>query len=288
MRLTQEECFLYNACGGQSLFPAPFNAMATPPVILSVAGSDCSAGAGLQADLKTGFALGCYPLTAVTCVVNEVPGKVQGIIPMEADFVAAQMRLCLQSFPVVAVKLGMLYSPQIVRAVAGELRGLGIPVVTDPVMIATAGEPLMQQEAVRVYEEDIFPLTTVLTPNRDELESLSGCGSLGTVQALEAAAEKLASRCGCAVLAKGGHVEGADCTDVLARPNGSTLRWSHPRTEGVSTHGTGCTLSSALAAQLAWGLPLEEAVPAALDYVASAIARSHRLGAQFALNHAKL
>lgn len=265
---------------------SPHREQPAAPVILSVAGSDCSAGAGLQADLKTGFALGCYPLTAVTCVVNEVPGKVAGLVPMAADFVAAQVRLCLDSFPVAAVKLGMLYSPAIVEAVAAELRGRNLPVVTDPVMIATAGEPLMQQSAVRAYEEHIFPLTTVLTPNRDELETLLGCAPLVSVAELQRAAEELCTRCGCAVLAKGGHVAGAECTDVLARPQSPTLQWSHPRTAGVKTHGTGCTLSSAVAAQLAHGLPLEKAVPAALDYVSAAIARSHRLGSQWALNHA--
>lgn len=266
---------------------SPLSAMnRSVPVILSVAGSDCSAGAGLQADLKTGFALGCYPLTAVTCVVNEVPGCVAGLVPMPAEFVAAQVRLCLQSFPVAAVKLGMLYSADIVHAVAAELKGQGIPVVTDPVMIATAGEPLMQQTAVRVYEEEIFPLTTLLTPNRDELQVLTGSGPLTTVGALQQAAESLCARCGCAVLAKGGHLEGNACTDLLARPSAPTQQWSHPRTKGVSTHGTGCTLSCAVAAHLAHGLPMGEAVPAALAYVASAIARSHRWGKLFALNHA--
>lgn len=257
-------------------------------VYLSVAGSDCSAGAGLQADLKTGFALGCYPLTAVTCVVNEVPGKVAGIVPMAADFVAAQVRLCLDSFPVAAVKLGMLYSPQIVRAVAAELRGTGLPVVTDPVMIATAGEPLMLREAVQAYEEELMPLTTVLTPNCDELAALlPNCPPLSDADALQAAAEKLCARYGCAVLAKGGHLGGGVCTDVLAQPGGvPSRRWQHPRTQGVSTHGTGCTLSSALAAHLAMGLSLEEATERSLAYVSSAIARSHRLGTQWALNHA--
>lgn len=255
------------------------------PVFLSVAGSDCSAGAGLQADLKTGYALGCYPLTAVSCVVNEVPGRVEGIVPMSADFTAAQMRLCLESFPVSAVKLGMLYSADIVRAVAETLRGRRLPVVTDPVMIATAGEPLMQQAAVGVYERELIPLTTLLTPNRDELENLLGCTPLRSVAELREAAEALCARYGCAILAKGGHIEGDSCTDILARPGADTLSWSHPRTTGISTHGTGCTLSSAVTAFLAHGKPLEEAVPLALDYVASAIARSHHLGTRPALNH---
>ena len=144
------------------------------PVYISIAGSDCSAGAGLQADLKTGFALGCYPLTAVTCVVNEVPGLVEGIVSMEPEFVAAQVALCLRSFPVRAIKTGMLYSPEIVRATVEALKDFDGPIVVDPVMIATAGEALILQEAIAVYEEVLIPRTTLLTPNGDELAKLAG------------------------------------------------------------------------------------------------------------------
>ena len=132
------------------------------PVYISIAGSDCSAGAGLQADLKTGFALGCYPLTAVTCVVSEVPGLVEGIVAMEPAFVADQVGICLRSFPVKAVKTGMLYSPEIVRATVAALEGFTGPIVVDPVMIATAGEALILQEAIAVYEEVLIPRTTLL------------------------------------------------------------------------------------------------------------------------------
>ncbi len=261
----------------------------TVPVYLTVAGSDCSAGAGLQADLKAGFALNCYPLTALTCVVSEVPGKVEGIVAMDADFVAAQVRLCLASFPVRAAKCGMLYSPEIVRAVAQELAGRHLPLVIDPVMIATAGDALMLQEAVAVYEECLFPLTTLLTPNCDELASLLGGVSIRTVDELEAAAVELAGRARCAVLAKGGHLGGGTCTDILAPAPGSAAarprRWKHPRTEGVSTHGTGCTLSSAITAGLAQGLPLEGAIEQGLDYTARAIAATLRLGGMEALDH---
>ena len=144
------------------------------PTYLSIAGSDCSAGAGLQADLKAGFALGCYPLTAVTCVVSEVPGKVEGIVAMEPQFVANQVRICLQNFPVAAIKTGMLYSPEIVQAVTAELSNYGGPIVVDPVMIATAGEPLILREAIGVYEQSLMPRTTLLTPNLDELTKLLG------------------------------------------------------------------------------------------------------------------
>ncbi len=256
------------------------------PVYLSIAGSDCSAGAGLQADLKAGFSLGCYPLTAVTCVVSEIPGKVEGIVPMEADFVAAQVRLCLESFPVKAVKCGMLYSPDIVRAVAGELRGRGLPIVVDPVMIATAGDALMLEEAIAVYEQELLPLATLLTPNCDEAGKLLGTPPPTTAEELEHTARTLAQRCGCAVLAKGGHLNGNTCTDILAPGAGQPLlTFSHPRTQGVSTHGTGCTLSSAIAAGLAQELPLAEAVMQGLDFTARAIAATLQLGKLEALDH---
>ncbi len=259
--------------------------MSHTPVYITIAGSDCSAGAGLQADLKAGFALGCYPLTAVTCVVNEIPGCVEGIVPMEAGFVAAQLRLCLSAFPVQAIKTGMLYSPDIVRAVVAELKDFSGAVVVDPVMIATAGEALILQEAIAVYEQELIPHTTLLTPNLDELARLCGCGPIRTFAHMQEQATRLCEKYGCAILAKGGHLEGSDCIDLLVQPGGKQQSWSHPRTEGVSTHGTGCTLSSAITAWLAHGLPLQEAVEKGLAYVTKAIAHSHRLGGIDALNH---
>ncbi len=259
--------------------------MSTAPVFLSIAGSDCSAGAGLQADLKTGFALGCYPLTAVTCVVNEVPGLVEGIVAMEPDFVADQVRLCLNTFPVKAIKTGMLYSPEIVRACCTALENFSGPIVVDPVMIATAGEALMQQAAIQVYEEVLLPRTTLLTPNKDELETLLGA-TVSTVEELTEAAAELCRRYNCAILAKGGHVEGNTCTDILVEaPGAAPKQWCHPRITGISTHGTGCTLSSAVTAGLAHGCNLEKAVERGLDYIAKAIASSHNLGGVHAVNH---
>ncbi len=256
------------------------------PVYLTIAGSDCSAGAGLQADLKAGFELGCYPLTAVTCVVNEVPGKVKGIVAMDADFVAAQVRLCLESFPVMAVKCGMLYSPEIVRAVAAELRGKKLPLVVDPVMIATAGDALMLEEAIAVYERELIPLATLITPNCDETGKLLGMATPTTVEELNQAASNLNERYGCAVLAKGGHLNGDRCSDLLITDEATPIIcYNRPRTQGVSTHGTGCTLSSAIAAGLAKGMLLPQAVEAALDYTARAIAGTLRLGRMQALDH---
>lgn len=255
------------------------------PVMLSIAGSDCSAGAGLQADLKAGLALGCYPLTAVTCVVSEVPGLVEALCPLEPDFVAGQVRLCLRQYPVRAIKTGMLYSPAIVAAVAAELRCQSAPLVIDPVMIATAGEALMLQEAISSYEQELIPLATLLTPNLDELSRLLSIPAPQTPDELADAALALARRYHCAILAKGGHLPGPRCCDILAEPDGSLHRWQHPRCEAVTTHGTGCTLSAAVAAGLAAGAPLREAVERALLYTGLAIAQSWQLGQHHALNH---
>lgn len=256
------------------------------PVYLSIAGSDCSAGAGLQADLKAGFALGCYPLTAVTCVVSEVPGKVEGIVAMEPQFVADQVRICLQHFPVAAIKTGMLYSPEIVQAVVAELNDYSGPIVVDPVMIATAGEPLILQAAISVYEQSLMPRTTVLTPNLDELQRLLGTTEpISTADDLQQAATVLSQKYHCAVLAKGGHLGSNTCTDILVQKDGTAHRWSHPRTLGISTHGTGCTLSSAVAAHLAHGHNLVQAVELSLRYITKSIATSHQLGDLWAVNH---
>lgn len=260
--------------------------MNTAPVYLSIAGSDCSAGAGLQADLKTGSALGCHPLTAVTCVVSEMPGKVESIAALEPDFVASQVRLLLRHYPVRAIKTGMLYSPEIVEAVVDAMGGFCGSVVVDPVMIATAGEPLMQQAAIRVYEEKLLPRTDILTPNLDELLALlRRTAPIRTESELTEAALTLAERYHCAILAKGGHLAGDTCTDVLALPTGQTQAWSHPRCTGISTHGTGCTLSSAIAAHLSLGHPMQAAVERSLRYVNAAIAQSLKLGDIHALRH---
>ena len=244
------------------------------PVMLSIAGSDCSAGAGIQADMKAAAAMGVYGLTAVTCVVAEVPGQVESIQPVDPAVAAAQTRLCLDTFPVAAVKTGMLYSPEIVEAVAGELKERSLPLVVDPVMIATAGNTLMLESALAVYERSLLPLTTLLTPNLDELARLLGRPVEGE-EGLRRGARELAHRYDCAVLAKGGHLAGS-CCDVLALPDGGERVWRRERIEGISTHGTGCTLSAAIAARLAQGDSLGDAVEMGLGYVANAIARSLR------------
>ena len=231
--------------------------------MMTIAGSDCSAGAGLQADLKAAHAMGAFALTAVTCVVSEAPGTVRGIQEVDPALVADQVRINLEHFPVRAVKTGMLYSPAIVRAVHGVLDGADIPVVVDPVMIATAGDRLMREEAVAVYEELLLPGAALLTPNLDEAAVLLRSSVNPGRDELPEVAARLAVRYGCPVLLKGGHLEG-DCRDVLSGPDGCLLgQWERPRVQDVSTHGTGCA-----------GDGLVAAVKRGLEFIASAI-RNH-------------
>ncbi|MCH5285243.1 MAG: hydroxymethylpyrimidine/phosphomethylpyrimidine kinase [Akkermansiaceae bacterium] len=261
--------------------------MGLTPVILTIAGSDSSAGAGLQADLKTGYALGCYPLTAVTCVVNEVPGRVFGIHALPPDWVAAQVRECLRAFPVAAIKTGMLYSAATVQAVAAELPP-DCPLVVDPIISATAGTPLMQRDTLRAYEQHLFPRATIVTPNYHEFLHFAPAATASTPGALLHAARHFAATRGCALLVKGGHLPGDTCADLLTLPGGEAHTWTHPRTPGLSTHGTGCTLSAALAAHLALGHTLTEATARAIAYTARAISSSHSFATSGtrALNHA--
>ncbi len=262
----------------------------SPPIVLTVAGSDCSGGAGLQADLKTFAAFGAYGLSAVTCVVSEVPGKVEAVHPVPAELVESQIRLLLASLPVAAVKTGMLFSAQVVRRVAAALEapssGQNRPLIVDPVMIATSGDPLIEPDAIAAYEECLFPVAEIITPNLDEAAHLLGWRAreehdLGR-QAIE-----LKARYGCGVLVKGGHLGGAEAVDcLLARQSGAIpifLRGSF--IQNVSTHGTGCTTSAAIAAGMAQGRSVEQAVRDAKWFVTSAIEGICRWGRIDALNH---
>jgi len=257
------------------------------PVVLTIAGSDNSAGAGIQADLKTISALGGYGLTALTCVVAEVPGKVEAVQPVKTSIVRAQIALSFQAFPVAAVKTGMLFSPAILRCVVAALRSTAgatpSPLVVDPVMVASSGDPLLQPEAVRLYQDALFPLATVITPNLDELAVL--CGSRpDSLAAMEEAGKFLAGRHGCAVLCKGGHLREKKAVDVLIS-NGRVSRYSGTFRPDVQTHGTGCTYSAAIATGLARGLALEHAIERAKNYIQACIDQSLRWRDTQALHH---
>jgi hydroxymethylpyrimidine/phosphomethylpyrimidine kinase len=263
--------------------------MKTPPVALTIAGSDNSAGAGAQTDLKTFTAMGVYGLTAITCVVAEVPGKVSAIAPVPPKIVAEQIRLSLLAYPVAAIKTGMLHSQAVIETVADALQAIRPVLVIDPVMVATSGASLLEPDAVDAYCRRLFPLARLVTPNLDEAAALVG-SPITSITQMREAGRKLCRQFGCAFLIKGGHLRG-EALDLLCTPEGKASEFTAPRVLDVSTHGTGCTLSAAITAGLASGAPLEQAVGAAKRFVTRAITQHHRWqrpgGQTDALNHAK-
>ncbi len=254
------------------------------PVVLTVAGSDSSCGAGAQADLKTFQAHGCYGLTSITCVVSEVPGRVEEIRAMPPRMVSSQTRLSLEAFPVAAAKTGMLFSATIVKAVAACLQHTKIPLVVDPVMVASSGDALLELPAISAYKTHLFPLATVVTPNLDELSLLVGY-QVKNQREMRKAGIALSREFGCAFLVKGGHLRGDTAIDILVRGE-ECDEFASPFVRGVSTHGTGCTYSAAIAAGLAKGLGLRESVASAKRYVTAAISGTLRWGITQALDHA--
>jgi hydroxymethylpyrimidine/phosphomethylpyrimidine kinase len=261
----------------------------TRPVALTIAGSDCSAGAGLQADLKTFSALGVYGLTAVTCVVAEIPGKVSRLERVTAHNVREQIELLLENFPVAAIKTGLLFSAEIVEVVVRVLepRAREIPLIVDPVMIATSGDALLQPAAVESYRSRLFPLATLVTPNMAEAAALAGL-PVRNLDEMRVAGKQLAQDFGTRFLVKGGHL-GGDCATDLLFDGSAVTEFSAPLVAGVLTHGTGCTYSAAIAAGLALGIPLAEAIGRAKNFVSRAI-REHLSwttspGEVHALNH---
>lgn len=253
------------------------------PVVLTVAGSDNSAGAGIQADLKAISHFRCYGLTAVTCVVAEVPGKVSAIQPVKPGIVAEQVALSLEAFPVAAVKTGMLFSTSIIEAVAEELDGWQIPLIVDPVMVASSGDPLLKKTAIAAYRKLLFPKAALVTPNLDELRILSGF-EIRNLQEMKDAGRSLVDQHGCAFLLKGGHLRGKTAVDFLATAEGFE-EFSAPFIRKVDTHGTGCTYSSSVAANLALGKSLSASVAAAKKYITKAIGQSLHWGRTCALEH---
>jgi hydroxymethylpyrimidine/phosphomethylpyrimidine kinase len=265
----------------------------TTPVALSVAGSDCSCGAGAQADLKTFSAHGVYGLTALTCVVAEVPGRVTRIDAIEPGMLAEQLRLLLNAFPVTAMKTGMVPSREHVEAICAVLDRLPadrVPaIVVDPVMVATSGDRLIDDDAIDALQTELFPRALLLTPNMGEASVLLG-QKVRTVAELEPAARALADRFQAAVLVKGGHLTEGTARDVLVTRTGEACHFDAGFVQDRETHGTGCTLSAAIASNLAKGVPLEQSVRNAKRYVHRAIEHIMRwdaegAGKMDALNH---
>lgn len=244
------------------------------PVALSIAGSDSGAGAGIQADLLTFAAHGVYGTTAITCLTAQNPDGVSAIHPCPPGLVAAQVGQVLAYYPVRAAKTGMLLSEPIIRAVAAELGKAGAPpVVVDPVMVATSGARLLEEGAVRALAAELIPLAAVVTPNLDEAEILLGRRPRETEVGLALDAAELARKLGVAVLLKGGHARGDLLRDLLVDSGGRVLASAQAtRLPDVDTHGSGCTLSAALAARLALGDTLADAFASAHAYLQRALA----------------
>ncbi|RDE04820.1 bifunctional hydroxymethylpyrimidine kinase/phosphomethylpyrimidine kinase [Sphingomonas aracearum] len=233
------------------------------PRVLIIAGSDSGGGAGIQADIKTVTLLGGHAMTAITALTAQNTLGVQGVLPVSPEFVVQQIDSCVGDIGVDAVKIGMLGSAEIAHAVAGRLEGIGVPIVFDPVMVATSGSVLADDATVAAFGR-LMTLATVVTPNLPELEALGG--------------ERAVLAQGAALLVKGGHAEGEEVKDRLVTPDGEHL-WMHRRIDTRHTHGTGCTLASAIATWLAAGASLADATGRAIAFVEQVLAAAPGLGA---------
>lgn len=249
--------------------------------ILTIAGSDSGGGAGIQADLKTFAALGCYGMSAITALTAQNTVGVQGIHAVPAEFLKAQIQSVVEDIGVDAVKIGMLHAPGIVEVVAWAIDHYQLKnVVLDPVMVATSGDRLIANETVQVLVRELFPRVSVITPNLDEAALLLG-RRISNADALNNAAEDLLAMGAKSVLLKGGHLAGDEVVDVLLQSGIAPQRLASPRIASRNVHGTGCTLSSAIAAHLALGHPLSDAVVLGRHFILEAIAK----GANFTTGH---
>lgn len=245
--------------------------------VLSIAGSDPSGGAGVQADLKTIAANGAYGMAAITALTAQNTQGVSGIELVSPDFVKDQIAAVFADIRVDAVKIGMIANADIAQTVAEALNNKSdIPIVLDPVMIAKGGAPLLQPDAIAALREALLPLATVITPNLPEAAHLLGAPVATNHAEMARQAEELTTLGPHTALIKGGHLAGHESPDVLWA-DGQPHWFNAPRTPGKNTHGTGCTLSSALAAQLARGHPIVRATMTAKFYVAAAIAKAGAL-----------
>jgi hydroxymethylpyrimidine/phosphomethylpyrimidine kinase len=251
----------------------------TTPIAVTIAGSDSGGGAGIQADLKTFSALRVYGASVVTALTAQNTVGVQGIHDIPPAFIAAQIESVFSDLAVTAVKIGMLSQAGVIATVATGLarHAANIPIVLDPVMIATSGDRLISDEAVDVVRRDLMPLADLITPNLPEAATLLGEPVAANETKIVDQGHRLVALGAKAVLIKGGHADGDESVDHLILDDGSAQRFTSRRIITRNTHGTGCTLSSAVAAGLACGLPLRDAVDRAKAYVTEAIAAADTL-----------
>lgn len=243
---------------------------------LTIAGSDCSGGAGIQADIKTMMANGVYAMSVVTALTAQNTTGVSGVMEVSPDFLDKQLDAVFSDIFPDAVKIGMLFSPEAVFCIAAALKKYKAKnIVIDPVMVSTSGSQLLREEALGALREELFPLATVITPNMPETEALAGM-SVSSAEEMELAAKKMEQDFGCHVLVKGGHGQNT-ANDYLC--GGGFETWFRgERIDNPNTHGTGCTLSSAIAANLAKGDSLPEAIRQAKEYITNALRDGLNLG----------
>lgn len=239
------------------------------PIVLTIAGSDSGGGAGIQADLKTFSALGCFGTSAITAITAQNTLGVQGIHSIPPDMVRQQIEAVLEDLQPAAIKIGMIHTAELATTVAQALQGYTHPIIVDPVMVATSGARLIEETTVHTLQEKLFPLATLITPNLDEAEVLYG-SKIEHLNAMQTAAVALAAH-GNAVLLKGGHLKGEQVFDVLAQRDGSSEVFASPYIQSSNVHGTGCTLSAAIAAYLALRTSLHEAIVMGRAFIANAI-----------------
>ncbi len=246
------------------------------PRALTVAGSDSGGGAGIQADLKTFAALGVHGMSAITSITAQNTYSVTRVVDLDPEMVVEQIRVCVEDIGVDAVKTGMLHTTDIIRAVADELRKISAPKVVDPVMVAKSGAPLLREDAIKTLVEELIPIADVVTPNAREAERLTGIPVKG-LEDQKRAAKEIAELGARAVVVKGGHVDGPVARDVLYF-NGDYIVLESERIQTKNTHGTGCTFASAIAAHLAHGTEIVQAVRKAKEFVTDAIRYGLDLG----------
>ena len=258
------------------------------PVALTIAGSDSGGGAGIQADLKTFAALGVHGASAIACLTAQNPKQVFGIEACSPKMLRLQIEAVFEELPPAAVKTGMLFSAENILVVAkffgARTARPRVPLIVDPILISTSGAKLLEPAAIKILKEKLLPLATLVTPNLDEAEILTGL-EISSVEEMRKAARKINSRFGCAALVKGGHLKDArEAVDIFF--DGKTeLLLTAPFVRGIRTHGTGCTYSAAICAALALGCDLPQAVKLGKKIVTSAITKSYRVGKHFALGH---
>ncbi len=257
------------------------------PVALTIAGSDSGGGAGIQADLKTFAALGVHGASAIACLTAQNPKRVLGIEPVSPKMLRQQLEAIFEELPPMAAKTGMLFSAENVRIVAAFFGALPsrrrVPLVVDPVLVSTSGTQLLEQNGLKILKERLLPLATLVTPNVSEAEILSG-QKISTVAEMHAAAQKIRSQFGCAVLVKGGHLKNSERGTDLFFDGKKTIVLAGRLVKGVRTHGTGCVYSAAICGALALGKALPPSVRLGKKFITAAIIGSYRVGKHWGLS----